>query len=149
MGKCKKRLFCTLDQKIKLAGSRPSPPLNQNILLARRYFSPAVTLLEIKMAAGLALRRVPPHNSSTGVSKLFLPCVRNFAAKTKIDIREQPRKNQDEVYLLNYRAPPAHSFSESLSVLRAYAISGYDETMELHLKLNMGEKKVNDTFSDK
>ena len=93
------------------------------------------------MAAGLALRRVPPHNSSTGVSKLFLPCVRNFAAKTKIDIREQPRKNQDEVYLLNYRAPPAHSFSESLSVLRAYAISGYDEDCGATSEAKYGREK--------
>ncbi|XP_048590037.1 50S ribosomal protein L1 [Nematostella vectensis] len=51
------------------------------------------------------------------------------------------RKYQDDVYLLNYRPKPTHDFVEALNVLRSYAISNADETVELHLKINMGEKK--------
>ena len=95
------------------------------------------------MAAGVnILRKSLFETFSYEASKLSFLYVRCYASKAKLDVREQPRKNQDDIYLLNYRAPPAHTLVETLNVLRAYAISDMNETLELHLKLNMGEKKV-------
>lgn len=67
---------------------------------------------------------------------------RTFAAKRKAKRAFEQRKHQDDVFLLNYRAPPSHTFSEAMSALRAYAISGDRQTVELHMKIDMGENKV-------
>ena len=67
---------------------------------------------------------------------------RTLASQRSAVAFEGQRKQDDNVYLLNHRPPPSHTFNEALDVLRAYAISKLDETLELHLKINMGEKKV-------
>jgi len=67
---------------------------------------------------------------------------RTIAAKRKALRAFEQRKHQDDVFLLNYRAPPSHTFAEALSALRAYAITNIDQTVELHIKINMGDKKV-------
>ena len=67
---------------------------------------------------------------------------RMVAAKRKALRAFEQRKHQDDVFLLNYRAPPSHTFAEALSALRAYAITNIDQTVELHIKINMGDKKV-------
>ena len=67
---------------------------------------------------------------------------RTIAAKRKALRAFEQRKHQDDIFLLNYRAPPSHTFAEALSALRAYAITNIDQTVELHIKINMGDKKV-------
>ena len=67
---------------------------------------------------------------------------RTFEAKRKGLRAFEQRKHQDDVFLLNYRAPPSHTFAEAMSALRAYAITNMDQTVELHMKINMGDKKV-------
>ncbi|CAH3149288.1 unnamed protein product [Porites lobata] len=68
--------------------------------------------------------------------------MRTIAAKRKALRAFEQRKHQDDVFLLNYRAPPSHTFAEALSALRAYAITNIDQTVELHIKINMGDKKT-------
>ena len=67
---------------------------------------------------------------------------RTFAAKRKAKRAFEQRKHQDDVFLFNYRAPPSHTFSEAMSALRAYAINGERQTVELHMKIDMGGNKV-------
>jgi hypothetical protein len=80
-------------------------------------------------------------------SRLFSPVMissRSLATQRSSEAFQEQRNYEDNVYLLNNRPPPSHTFGEALAVLRAYAISNMDETLELHLKINMGEKKVKD-----
>lgn len=75
---------------------------------------------------------------------------RSFAAKRHRRKRilapyENLKLQDNNVYLLSDRDPPKHSFSEALSALRAYniSLSGItDQIVELHLRIDMGEKKV-------
>ena len=72
---------------------------------------------------------------------------RGFATLSRANVAGEQRKYQDDVHLLNYRPPPSHTFLEALAVLRAFAISHLDETVELHLKVDMGLKKVGIDFN--
>lgn len=71
---------------------------------------------------------------------------RTFAAKRKALRAFEQRKHQDDVFLLNYRAPPSHTFAEAMSALRAYAITNIDQTVEIHIKIHMGENKASSYF---
>ena len=70
---------------------------------------------------------------------------RSFASKRR---RREPKvnlKRYDNVYLMNYRKPPKHTFTEALGALRAYNISltdTNDQIVELYVWVDMGEKKV-------
>ncbi|XP_020631126.1 uncharacterized protein LOC110068095 [Orbicella faveolata] len=74
---------------------------------------------------------------------------RSFAAKRHRRKRilapyENLKLQDNNVYLLSDRDPPKHTFSEALSALRAYniSLSGItDQIVELHLRVDMGEKK--------
>ena len=75
---------------------------------------------------------------------------RSFAAKRHRRKRilapyEKLKLQDNNVYLLSDRDPPKHTFSEALSALRAYNISLIgvtDQIVELHLRIDMGEKRV-------
>lgn len=62
---------------------------------------------------------------------------------TKRQRQLEEHKRNDDVFLLNYRTPPSHTFTDAMSALRAYAINGERQTVELQMKINMGENKVN------
>ena len=62
---------------------------------------------------------------------------------TKRQHQLEEHKRNDDVFLLNYRTPPSHTFTDAMSALRAYAINGVRQTVELQMKINMGENKVN------
>lgn len=94
-----------------------------------------------KMAAAFRTCNSKIRQISRLISRQFI-VIRTIASHRNAAAFEGQRKQDDNVYLLNNRPPPLHSFREALDVLRAYAISNLDETVELHLKLNMGEKKV-------
>lgn len=63
-------------------------------------------------------------------------------------IAKEPRvnvKRNDNVYLMSYRDPPKHSFTEAMSCLRAYDIpltEATEQIIELYVRIDMGEKKV-------
>ena len=100
-----------------------------------------------KMAAPVCLfgRRFCMLRSSP-----LLLLARSFAAKRHRRKRilapyENLKLQDNNVYLLSDRDPPKHSFSEALSALRAYniSLSGItDQIVELHLRIDMGEKRV-------
>ena len=70
----------------------------------------------------------------------FLSRGLSWRGKTKTKVEEQ--KYQDNVYLLNVRQPSSHTFAEAMAALRAYSLTKLDQTVELHVKISMGEKKV-------
>ncbi|XP_074608349.1 large ribosomal subunit protein uL1-like [Acropora palmata] len=61
---------------------------------------------------------------------------------TKRQHQLEEHKRNDDVFLLNYRTPPSHTFTDAMSALRAYAINGVRQTVELQMKINMGENKT-------
>lgn len=83
-------------------------------------------------------------------SRPILLLSRGFAAKRHRRKRilapyEKLKLQDNNVYLLSDREPPKYTFSETLSALRAYniSLSGItDQIVELHLRIDMGEKKV-------
>lgn len=91
-----------------------------------------------KMAAALGLFG---RCRLIGFSGPILLQTRTFSARSKGKHTAEQHKYQDDVYLLNYRDPPSHSFTEAMSALRAYAITNVDQTVELHIKINMGDNK--------
>ena len=68
------------------------------------------------------------------------------ASKRQRQLEEH--KRNDDVFLLNYRTPPSHTFTDAMSALRAYAINGEWQTVELQMKINMGENKVNHSYGN-
>ena len=71
------------------------------------------------------------------------PIFLQIRTATKRQRQLEEHKRNDDVFLLNYRTPPSHTFTDAMSALRAYAINGERQTVELQMKINMGENKVN------
>ncbi|XP_068737458.1 large ribosomal subunit protein uL1-like [Montipora capricornis] len=75
------------------------------------------------------------------ISGPILLQTRTFVANTRRQREVEERKRKGDVFLLNYRTPPCHTFTDAMSALRAYAINGERQTVELQMKINMGENK--------
>lgn len=71
------------------------------------------------------------------------PIFLQIRTATKRQRQLEEHKRNDDVFLLNYRTSPSHTFTDAMSALRAYAINGERQTVELQMKINMGENKVN------
>ena len=71
------------------------------------------------------------------------PIFLQIRTATKRQRQLEEHKRNDDVFLLNYRTSPSHTFIDAMSALRAYAINGERQTVELQMKINMGENKVN------
>lgn len=100
------------------------------------------TDLESKMAAAVGF----VGRCRFACSGSILLHTRTFAAQSKAKRALEERKRKDDVFLLNYRTPPSHSFAEAMGALRAYAINGDKETVELQIKIHMGENKASLLF---
>ena len=76
---------------------------------------------------------------------------KRFRRKRKLAPYESLKLQDNNVYLLSDRDPPKHSFAEALSALRAYniSLSGItDQIVELHVRVDMGEKKVSNLYEE-
>ena len=71
------------------------------------------------------------------------PIFLQIRTATKRQRQLEEHKRNDDVFLLNYRTSPSHTFTDAMNALRAYAINGERQTVELQMKINMGENKVN------
>lgn len=83
-------------------------------------------------------------------TQIYERLIRTFREKPKPDRRPEKYvpyqgkvevKPRDDVYFLHAQDPPSHTFKEALDVLRAYSFE--EETVRVHLRLDMNEKKVN------
>lgn len=90
-------------------------------------------------------KTVPSKTASLVLCREYRPYM--VIPKAFLKPKDRNKKKRDDVYFVADQVPLKHSINDAADCMRAYSLFG-PEPIDILLKINMGEKKVNRRMRD-